>query len=166
MFDRTTDAKTFTTAACALAIALFTIGTGVDSSWAGSEQPSGLKYTPILFGGVFPPVPSAGHPLRSITMPRTAVRLFISTTLKTFVAQNCLPAGSPCSNVAQCCFNFTCSVVPPASSTGAIPLTAICQPSNVPECENDTDCTFPFRCIDNPNPADLENLSPLRYCVR
>jgi hypothetical protein len=28
-------------------IALLTIGMGVNSSWAGSEQPSGLKFTPI-----------------------------------------------------------------------------------------------------------------------
>jgi hypothetical protein len=75
MSNHTAVAKAFVMAACTLAIALLTIGMGVNATWAGSEQPSGLKYTPILFGGVFPPVPSAGHPLRSITMPRTASRL-------------------------------------------------------------------------------------------
>jgi hypothetical protein len=47
MRDHTAVAKTFVTAACALAIALGAIGMGVNSSWAGSDQPSGYKFTPI-----------------------------------------------------------------------------------------------------------------------
>jgi len=53
MFNRTTVGKTFVTAACSLAIALITIGTGVNSSWAGSDQASGLKFTPISLEGVY-----------------------------------------------------------------------------------------------------------------
>jgi len=43
MFNRTTDAETFATAACALAIALFTICMGVNSTWAGPDQTPSLQ---------------------------------------------------------------------------------------------------------------------------
>jgi hypothetical protein len=38
MFNHTTDAKAFVMAACALAIALLTIGMGVNSSWAAGAE--------------------------------------------------------------------------------------------------------------------------------
>jgi hypothetical protein len=47
MCNHTAVAKTFVMAACTLTIALLTIGTSVNSSWAGSDQPSGLNFTPI-----------------------------------------------------------------------------------------------------------------------
>lgn len=47
MCNRIIYAKAFVTAACALAFALLTIGTGVNSSWAGSDQASGLNFTPV-----------------------------------------------------------------------------------------------------------------------
>jgi hypothetical protein len=53
MCNRTALAKVFVTAACALAIALFTIGMGVNSSWAGSDQTPGMKFTPRLFEGTY-----------------------------------------------------------------------------------------------------------------
>jgi len=53
MFNRTAVAKAFVTAACALGIALLTIDLGVNSAWAGSDQPSGLKFTPISSEGVY-----------------------------------------------------------------------------------------------------------------
>jgi hypothetical protein len=53
MCNRTTYAKAFVKAACALAIALSTIGMGVNSTWAGSDQPTGLNFTPISFEGVY-----------------------------------------------------------------------------------------------------------------
>jgi hypothetical protein len=43
MFNHTAVAKAFATAACTLAIALLTTGMGVNSSWAGSDQPSGMS---------------------------------------------------------------------------------------------------------------------------
>lgn len=73
MFNRTTDAKAFATAACALAIALFTIGMGVNSSWAGSDQPSGLLLPPISSEAVSLPPSAAGHPHRSITLQLRSV---------------------------------------------------------------------------------------------
>jgi hypothetical protein len=146
------------------AIALLTIGMGVNPAWAGSDQPSGLDSTPIQSEAIFQPVSAAGHPHEPTTMPRTAVRPFIiSTTRK--IAQDCLPAGSACSNVGQCCFNFTCSNIPPVGS-GVIPQTPICQSAIVPECQVDTDCTFPAHCVDHPNPTRLDDQQPLRYCVR
>jgi hypothetical protein len=47
MCDHTVVAKAVVTTACSLAIAFSTIGMGVNSSWAGSDQASGLNYTPI-----------------------------------------------------------------------------------------------------------------------
>jgi hypothetical protein len=42
MFNRTTVANVFAAAACALVIALSIIGMGVNSSWAGPDQPQSL----------------------------------------------------------------------------------------------------------------------------
>jgi len=53
MCNRTSYATTFGTAARALAIALLIIGTGVTSAWAGSDQTSGLNFTPISSEGVY-----------------------------------------------------------------------------------------------------------------
>ena len=47
MYNYTVVARTF----AMVAIALLIIGMGVNSSWAGSDQTSGLKFTPISFEG-------------------------------------------------------------------------------------------------------------------
>jgi hypothetical protein len=47
MCNATEVAKRYTIAACAVAIALLTISVGVKSTWAGSDQQAGLKFTPI-----------------------------------------------------------------------------------------------------------------------
>ncbi len=47
MCNHTADAKAFAIGPRTLAIALLTIGMGVNSTWAGSDQPSGLNFTPI-----------------------------------------------------------------------------------------------------------------------
>ena len=67
MCNHTAVAKAVVAASCALAVALFTIGMGVNFTWAGSD-PSNyeLKLTPISSEAVFQPA----H--RSITMPRLA----------------------------------------------------------------------------------------------
>lgn len=63
MFNHTTVKTPLVRSTSALAIiALLTIGMCVNSSWAGSEQPSGVKYTTISFGGVFPQESSAASP--------------------------------------------------------------------------------------------------------
>jgi hypothetical protein len=56
MFNRTTVAKAFVTAACALAIALLTIGIGVNSAWAGSDQTSRPQVNPISSDVISQPV--------------------------------------------------------------------------------------------------------------
>jgi hypothetical protein len=72
MHKRTTVKKAVVAATCALAVALSTIGMGVASAWADLDHPVVLqqyaqtacstpKYTPISFGRLFPPEPSAGH---------------------------------------------------------------------------------------------------------
>ena len=48
MFNHTAIAKALATAACTLAVALLTIGMGVNSSSAESDQPSGLKLAAII----------------------------------------------------------------------------------------------------------------------
>jgi hypothetical protein len=53
MCSQATVAKAAVTAVCTLTIALLTIGIGVNSTSAGSNQPSGLKFTPISPEGVY-----------------------------------------------------------------------------------------------------------------
>ena len=53
MGNHTAVAKAFVTAACALAIALFTIDMVANPTWAGSDQTPGMKFTPRLFEGVY-----------------------------------------------------------------------------------------------------------------
>ncbi len=73
MFNRIPYAKVFATAACTMAIVLLTIGMGVNSSWAGSDQPSRLPLPPIPSAVVIQPETAARHPLRSSTShPRIA----------------------------------------------------------------------------------------------
>lgn len=74
MFNHTTDAKAFVTAACTLAIALLTIGMGVNSTWAGSDQQSGLQSTHISSQVVIPPTPppAQASPDRLLPLHRTA----------------------------------------------------------------------------------------------
>jgi hypothetical protein len=66
-------AKAIVIAYRTLAIAVLTIGVGVNSAWAGSGQPSGLKFTSISTDVVVQPVPARpGHPHQSFTLPRPA----------------------------------------------------------------------------------------------
>ena len=48
MRNHTSVAKVVVAAAYTLAVALLIIGVGVKSSWAGSDPPSGLNFTPVL----------------------------------------------------------------------------------------------------------------------
>ena len=73
MFNHITEAKTFVMAARTLAIALLTIGLGVNSAWAGSDQPSGQQVSPLTTDVVIQPVTAAGDTRRSITMRMHAV---------------------------------------------------------------------------------------------
>jgi hypothetical protein len=47
MRDHTAFAKAFVAASCALAVALLTIGMGVASAWADSDQPVVLRSTQV-----------------------------------------------------------------------------------------------------------------------
>jgi len=47
MCNHTAVTKAIVMAACTLAIALLSIGIGGNSTWAGSDQPSSLNFTPI-----------------------------------------------------------------------------------------------------------------------
>ncbi len=86
MFNHTTDAKAFVTAACTLAIALLTIGIGVNSTWAGSPDPRYLSHSN----------PSA-------------------TSVPFRYAQNCVPTNGVCfapgmQRPQTCCPGKSCSV--------------------------------------------------------
>jgi hypothetical protein len=79
--------------ALAQAIALFTIGVSVNSTWAGSDQPSGLFFTPIPSKVIFQTLTSDGHPDPSSILHR--------------VLKLCLIPGAECdpSKPEQCCSN-------------------------------------------------------------
>jgi hypothetical protein len=90
MCNHTAVAKALVIAVCTLAIALLTIGMGADSAWAGSDQPSGLKVTPVTSDVVFQPVTAAGDTRGSITMRMHAL---ISRSHGAIIATNFLPQG-------------------------------------------------------------------------
>jgi hypothetical protein len=66
MCNHTAVAKAFVTAACALAIALLTIGMGVNSLWVGSDQHALLNDDSAQTLTGLPPPAAAGHPRLSI----------------------------------------------------------------------------------------------------
>jgi hypothetical protein len=137
MCDHTAVAKAIVVAQRTLAIALLTIGMGVNSTWAESDQASGSKFTPMSSEVVVRPVIAASHPHRSITMPRTAVSAPIATSLKTLVAQACLPIGYACSNDPDCCSEI-CSTDVRNPAPGTV---CICIPSQSPApCTTDAQC--------------------------
>jgi hypothetical protein len=73
MCNRTAVAKAFGMAACPLAFGLFMIGTGFNSSWAESDQASGLKFTSISSDVVVQPVHARpGHAYLSFAKARPA----------------------------------------------------------------------------------------------
>jgi hypothetical protein len=89
MFNRTAVAKAFVMAACALAYAFLTIGMGVNSTWAESDQSPVLKFTPVPSRVLFQPATAAGYSHRLISMPRTA--------------HACKPGGGSCDAPEDCC---------------------------------------------------------------
>jgi hypothetical protein len=70
MCNRTVVAKALVIAGCTLAIALSTIGMGVNSSWAGADRASGLNFTPISTDMVERPAP---RPMRADRIQRADV---------------------------------------------------------------------------------------------
>jgi hypothetical protein len=56
MYNHTAVAKAFATAACTLAIALLTIGLGVNSTWA-ADPPLVPNFTPLTHALLITPVP-------------------------------------------------------------------------------------------------------------
>jgi hypothetical protein len=93
MFNHTTDVKALVIAASALAIALLTMCVGVNCTWAGSGQSSGLEFTPIT--------PRAA--------PHSTYRL----------VQACAGFHNECSttnpNIPRCCGGFVCVSNPNAT---------------------------------------------------
>jgi hypothetical protein len=89
----------FRVALSTLAIALSTIGIGVNSTWAGSDQPYGLKFTPISSEvTVQPPLADHRHRARP-----DAVACY----------------GEWCQvGVGECCAGFVCRTVRRGSDIG------------------------------------------------
>ncbi len=116
MCNHTAVAKAFVIAACTLAIAFLTIGMGVNSTWAGSDQPTGLNVTPISTDMVVQPLTSANHPHRSITLPRSAVVPPASfTPIIHYAAFVCMGFGDPCGGAGPhayppCCQGYVCHI--------------------------------------------------------
>jgi len=99
MFNHITEAKTFVMAASTLAIALFTIGMGVNSTWAGSDQPSALQS-----GSKLNPFRVVSLSLRLNPSPQSPV-----TPRPKMLAQStgCGHPGDRCHEIA-CCQNISC----------------------------------------------------------
>jgi len=90
MCNHTAVAKTSIKAASTLAIALLTMGMGVNCSWAGSGQPSDLKSTPVTSNTFSQPGTAAGSRHR-------------------WFAQYGLPWGAPCTaTFPQECYSGIC----------------------------------------------------------
>jgi hypothetical protein len=111
MFNHTAVAKAVVTAACTLAIALLTIGMGVDPTWAGSDPPSALQSASTLSEVVVPPVP--GPSQRSLAIPRPKKLSQVSqpstgpTTPTPSPSPPCAKQDEDCSSVA-CCPKLHC----------------------------------------------------------
>ena len=92
MCNHTAVAKTFVVAACTLAVALLTIGIGVNSSWAGSDQLIGLNFTPT----------SLAHNLARVDRPFSRVD-------RTQYADDCVVSGrDPGGGACFKCCSKTC----------------------------------------------------------
>jgi hypothetical protein len=101
-------------AVAALAVAFLSTGMGVNSTWAGSDQPSGLKFTPISSEGVY----------RSGTKPAKAWRFTqgMGGGMPSLCGEDfTCPAGYSCCKAmtASAC-QFQC--VPTAPSGGCVHL--------------------------------------------
>jgi hypothetical protein len=94
MCNRTTVAKAVVTTVSTLAIALLIIGMGVNSTWAGSDQPSGLNFTPIS--------PEVITSATAITAPFAINQRTRVAPLKTAA---CLSNGKECNKPEDCCSN-------------------------------------------------------------
>ncbi len=91
MFNRTKYAKAFIAAAHVLAIVLLTIGMGVNPSWAGSDRPTMINFSPIPSDVVSQPVPAVRH------QPRSPVRIAA-----------CAEKYTPCFKDEMCCTGLYC----------------------------------------------------------
>ena len=113
MCCHTTVTKAVVTAACALAIALSAIGMGVNSTWAGSDQASGLKFTPVSSDVVVQPVPAAGPRHQSNTMPSLSEVTPVAAVVKAssvpprlIVCDAC--GRKVCKDSSECASGCTC----------------------------------------------------------
>jgi hypothetical protein len=139
MLNHPTDDKAFVKTACSLAIALLTIGMGVNSSWAGLDQPSGLKSTPISTNAFSLPNASHGRLRWSTEMPplpAAASGIMRLHTTRYAQAPICGDEGSLCGSPGQlpCCAEarFCISVL-----GGGTPRTCYhCLPAGYP-CPSD-----------------------------
>jgi hypothetical protein len=101
MCNRTAVAKAFGMAACPLAFGLFMIGTGFNSSWAESDQASGLKFTSISSDVVVQPVHARpGHAYLSFAKARPAESAPVASrqsqhSAEPTIAQTTQPSPTP-----------------------------------------------------------------------
>jgi|HubBroStandDraft_4_1064222.scaffolds.fasta_scaffold43494_3 hypothetical protein len=86
MCNHTAVAKAFVTTACALAFACLTIGTGVNSSWAGSDTPAGNLFSHIHSQTDSRPSSTIRHRSRH--------------------AEACVVVGQECNMSEDCCSRF------------------------------------------------------------
>lgn len=104
MFNHIAVAKTFMKVACSLAIALLTIGMGVNSSRAGSDQPPGSNFTAILSVQ-----PGSESPYSRPPQTPGAPHLVTSPAYRIAQGPRLLGQGEWC-NITRECSNGLCCV--------------------------------------------------------
>jgi hypothetical protein len=108
MHNHTAVAKAVVAALCALAVALSTIGMGVASAWAGSDQPSLLNFTPKSSKLFSQPVPAAQRMIAKFDQPCGGPSECDSDLCQwdptnRRMACYCIEYNDPCSFNNQCC---------------------------------------------------------------
>src|ERR1022692_4494032 len=104
MCNHTAVAKAFVTAARALAFALLTIGTGINFSWAGSDQASGRNFTPISpVRGSFKLVQASCDPLGYRCAPSHPESCCTNRCFSPTQGCVCILQGFGCDDDPNCC---------------------------------------------------------------
>jgi hypothetical protein len=148
MLNRTTVAKAFATAACALAIALFIIGMGVNSTWAGSDQPvkkvgrvsaiTGIRTqesAPASVPAISSPanirLSEASDRIKKIssTRPRESLK---TTCSRYHLVENLIPDGNACT-WSDDCYSECCHYISQMQHVCDSPANAdTCAPNRTP----------------------------------
>jgi hypothetical protein len=128
MCNHTAVAKAIVITERTLAIALLTIGLGVKHTLAGSDQPTGLNFTPISSEAVLQHGSPAGPMRRS------------NASHRRHTAQVCRDLGELCNSFRDCCSRIC------RSETLSSPPECDCLSTNDLRCTTDLNCCSGYFC--------------------